>query len=99
MDNMDDSINRKLYLIHEVYGVFPPDEIIDAIIFFKKTIDEFDGYIETLTLIEDDLESEGKDHTELTDGIRKLAIQRLYLIENLETFKDALNLYKESGNK
>jgi len=92
---MDDQINRKLFLLDEVYEVFSYDKIKQTVIDFEKTLEEMDAIIDTLSRVEVILETAGENTEETVEYVRTMSVQRIYLNENLNIFKDALSLCEE----
>lgn len=90
-----DGINRKLFLLDEVYETFSYGKIVQTIIDFEAIKEELDANIIFLEDLEVMLGGQGEDITETNELARILGIQRLYLIENINTFKDAFSLYED----
>jgi hypothetical protein len=95
---MDNQVNRKLFLQHEVYEIFPREKIQETIVYFESVKKEIDERIVVLTRMEDMLRAVNQDSLEISEHIRILEIQKVYLNENIETFKDALSLSEDSIN-
>jgi len=95
---MKDQVNRKLFLQHEVYEVFTPEQIKETIIYFEGVIKEIDEYLVVLVRVEDMLRAVDGDTVDISEQIRVLELQKVYLTENLETFKDSLSLSEDLIN-
>lgn len=88
-------VNRKLFLLSDIYGILSYSETLEQIQFFKNSKEDFTNVLGQAERFKVMLEETEQDITDVEDKILKISIQLLYIQKNIETFLDALSLCED----